>query len=162
MNADVNIARAIEPELIPCCRKYKLEIVVYNPLAGGLFSGKIKSKDGVPAEGRFSNQAERMGNMYRERYFKDATFDALRIIEPVAEKHNLTLVEIALRWCIHHSDLKTRAKGGNDGIIIGVSSLGQLETNLKDLEKGPLPEDVVKALDEAWLISKPTTQNYFR
>lgn len=100
--------------------------------------------------------------MYRERYFKDATFDALRIIEPVAEKHNLTLLEIALRWCIHHSELKTRVKGGNDGVIIGVSSYAQLESNLRDLEKGPLPEEVVKVLDEAWAVSKATTPNYFR
>ncbi|KAF2656682.1 aflatoxin B1 aldehyde reductase member 2 [Lophiostoma macrostomum CBS 122681] len=156
------ITRAIEPELIPACRKYKLDIVVYNPLAGGIFSGKIKSKDLVPDEGRFSNKAERTGNMYRDRYFKDATFDALRLVEPVAEKHSLTLFEIALRWCIHHSDLKTRAKGGNDGVIIGVSSQSQLESNLRDLEKGPLPDDVVKALDEAWMIAKPTTPVYFR
>ena len=51
--------------------------------------------------------------------------------------------------------------GGRDGVIIGVSSYGQLESNLKDLEKGPLPEEVVKALDEAWLITKPTTPNYW-
>ena len=100
--------------------------------------------------------------MYRERYFKDATFDALRLIEPVAEKHSLTLLEIALRWCVHHSELKTRAKGGNDGVIIGVSSQAQLEGNLRDLEKGPLPEDVVKALDDAWLVSKATSPTYFR
>jgi aflatoxin B1 aldehyde reductase len=156
------VARSIEPELIPCCRKYNIDIVVYNPLAGGIFSGKIKSKDMVPESGRFSNTSERTGQMYRERYFKDATFEALRIIEPVAEKHNLTLLEIALRWCIHHSQLKTRAKGGNDGVIIGVSSFEQLESNLKDLEKGPLPEDVVQALDEAWMVAKASAPNYFR
>lgn len=139
-----------------------MDIVVYNPLAGGLFSGKIKSKDLVPDEGRFSNTAESMGQRYRERYFKDATFEALKVVEPVAEKHNLSLVEIALRWVIYHSELKTRAKGGNDGIIIGVSSLSQLENNLRDVEKGPLPEDVVEALDKAWAVTKGTTQNYFR
>ncbi|KAF2000643.1 aflatoxin B1 aldehyde reductase member 2 [Amniculicola lignicola CBS 123094] len=155
------ITRSIETELIPCCRQYKIDIVVYNPLAGGIFSGKYKTSE-IPTEGRYSNQAERMGNMYRDRYFKDATFDALRVVEPVAKKHNLTLLEIALRWCVHHSELKTRVKGGNDGIIVGVSSLKQLEGNLADLEKGPLPDEVVKALDEAWLIAKPTTPNYFR
>lgn len=51
--------------------------------------------------------------------------------------------------------------GGRDGVVIGVSSYDQLESNLKDLEKGPLPEEVVKALDEAWLITKPTTPNYW-
>jgi aflatoxin B1 aldehyde reductase len=100
--------------------------------------------------------------MYRDRYFKDATFQALKIAEDAAQKHNLTLLEIALRWCVHHSELKTRLKGGNDGIIIGVSSLKQLEGNLADLEKGPLPDDVVKALDEAWMAAKATAPTYFR
>ncbi|KAF2022353.1 Aldo/keto reductase [Aaosphaeria arxii CBS 175.79] len=156
------ITRAIEPELIPALRKYKIDLVIYNPLAGGIFSGKIKSKAIVPEEGRFSATASKTGQMYRERYFKDATFEALRIIEPVAEKHGLTLLEIALRWAIHHSELKTRVKGGNDGVIIGVSSFAQLESNLKDLEKGPLPDDVVKALDDAWLVTKATAPPYFR
>ena len=156
------ITRSIDTELIPACRKYKIDIVIYNPLAGGLFSGKIKSKDHLPESGRFSNTSERTGKMYRDRYFNDATFEAVSIVEKAAEKHGLTLLEIALRWVVHHSELKTRAKGGNDGVIIGVSSFKQLEGNLGDLEKGPLPEDVVKALDEAWLVAKPTTPNYFR
>lgn len=100
--------------------------------------------------------------MYRTRYFKDSNFEALRMMEEVAQKHSLTLLEIALRWCIHHSQLKTRAKGGNDGVVIGVSSFAQLESNLADLEKGPLPEEVVKALDEAWMIAKATAPVYFR
>jgi aflatoxin B1 aldehyde reductase len=63
------------------------------------------------------------------------------------------MVETALRWCVHHSALKMVDKGGNDGIITGVSSYDQLVSNLKDMEKGPLPEDVVKALDKAWYVS---------
>ena len=135
-------------------------MVIYNPLAGGLFSGKIKSTDGVPNEGRYSDVHPRSGQLYRNRYFKDATFDALRVIEDVAQKHKLTMIEIALRWCTHHSALKMQ-KGGRDGVIIGVSSFNQLESNLKDLEKGPLPQDVIKALDEAWLITKATTPQYW-
>lgn len=103
-----------------------------------------------------------MGKMYRERYFKNSNFEALKLVEGIAQKHNLTLLEIALRWCTHHSELKTRAKGGNDGVIIGVSSFKQLEGNLADLEKGPLPEEVVKTLDEAWMIAKATVPPYFR
>ncbi|KAI4237990.1 MAG: hypothetical protein L6R40_005801 [Gallowayella cf. fulva] len=153
------ITRSLEHELIPCCHRYGIDVVVYNPLAGGLFSGKIKSAE-TPAEGRYSDAVGIMGGMYRKRYFKDSTFDALRLIEGTAQKHNLTLLEIALRWCTHHSALKMQ-NGGRDGVIIGVSSFGQLESNLKDLEKGPLPEEVVKTLDEAWLITKATTPNYW-
>ena len=98
--------------------------------------------------------------MYRDRYFKDATFEALKMIEPVVQKHNLTLLETAIRWCVHHSKLKMN--DGNDGIIIGVSSLKQLQGNLTDSEKGPLPEDVLKALDEAWMMCKATTPLYWR
>jgi len=127
-------------------------------LAGGLFSGKYKSKD-IPAEGRYSDAVGSMGDMYRKRYFKDSTFEALRIVEPVAEKHGLTLVETAVRWVINHSALNI--KDGNDGIIIGVSSLSQLDQNLKDCEKGPLPKEVLDALDEAWLVTKVDTPNYW-
>ncbi|GAM82171.1 hypothetical protein ANO11243_001500 [Dothideomycetidae sp. 11243] len=151
------ITRSIEAELIPTCRRYGIDIVVYNPVAGGIFSGKYKTAD-VPSDGRFSDKAN-SGTLYRNRYFKDATFDALRMIEPVVEKHNLTLIETALRWVVHHG--KLNVLDGNDGIIIGVSNMGQLEGNLKDIEKGPLPEDVLKALDEAWLLCKPTTANYW-
>ncbi len=156
---DGRVARSLEHELIPCCRRYGLDIVIYNSLAGGLFSGKIKTAE-VPAEGRY-NEKSVLGPNYRKRYFKDATFDALRLIEPVVLKHELTLVEVALRWCVHHSALRIQ-NGGRDGVLIGVSSFEQLECNLKDMEKGPLPDEVVKVLDEAWLIAKPTTPNYWQ
>jgi aflatoxin B1 aldehyde reductase len=135
--------------------------VTYNPLAGGLFSGKYKTKS-VPAEGRFSEDNGNLGTMYRDRYFKDTYFEALRILEPVVQKYNLTLLETALRWVVHHSALKiTQESGGNDGVIIGISSFDQLKSNLKDLEKGPLPEEVVDALDEAWRIAKSEAPNYW-
>lgn len=153
------ITRSIDPELIVACRRYGLDIVVYNPIAAGIFSGKYKSTE-TPAEGRYSKTNARQGSAYRERYFKDATFEALRVIEPVAEAEGLTLLEVAFRWLVHHSALNIK-DGGNDGIIIGVSSQQQLEQNLRDLQKGPLPDKVVQALDEAWLIAKPTTANYW-
>ena len=154
------IVRSVESELLPVCRRYGLDFVAYNPLAGGLFSGKYKTKD-IPAEGRFADANNpNLAKRYRERYFKDETFEALGIVEPLVQKHNLTLLEVAFRWMVHHSDLNIK-DGGNDGIIIGISSHEQLVQNIKDIEKGPLPEDVVKALDEAWMVCKPTTANYW-
>ncbi|KAB8211328.1 NADP-dependent oxidoreductase domain-containing protein [Aspergillus parasiticus] len=152
------ITRSIETELVPACKRYGIDIVVYNPLAGGILSGKYKTKD-IPEEGRYSDKSV-SGVLYRERYFRDATFDALRVIEPVVEKHGLTLPETAIRWIHHHSALNMK-DNGRDGIIVGVSSFAQLESNLKDVQKGPLPEEVVEALDKAWLISKPTAPNYW-
>jgi len=152
------ITRSIEPELVPACRRYGLDIVVYNPIAGGLFSGKMRSADMVPAEGRFSDNSN-TGKLYRNRYFKESTFEALRVIEQAVDKAGLTMIETALRWMVHHSALKI--KDGNDGVIVGVSSAAQLEDNLKNLEKGPLPDEVVKALDEAWQETKAETAPYW-
>ena len=132
--------------------------MVYNTLAGGLFSAKIKSAE-IPEEGQY-RKVVKYGEMYRKRYFKDSTFEALRLMEETAKKHELTLLEIALRWCTHHTALKMQ-DGGRDGVIIRVSSFNQLESNLKDLEKDPLPEEVIKTLDEAWMLTKATTTHYW-
>ncbi|KAH6988322.1 aflatoxin B1 aldehyde reductase member 2 [Ilyonectria sp. MPI-CAGE-AT-0026] len=152
------ITRGIEGELIPCCRRYGIDVVIFNPLAGGFLAGKYKSSD-TPAEGRFSDKSSLQGQMYRSRYFKDTKFQALDILTPVVEKHNLTMASVALRWVVHHSDLKIL--DGNDGIITGFSSLDQLGRNLDDLEGGPLPDEVVKALDDSWFICKQDTDNFW-
>jgi len=53
--------------------------------------------------------------------------------------------EIALRWMMHHSQLR-REYG--DKVIIGASSNAQLVQNLGDFEKGALEAEVLQALDE--------------
>jgi len=155
------ITRNLDVETITACHRYGIDVVIYNPIAGGLFSGKIKAKDQLPDDplSRFGSKAHAGGN-YRARYFKDATFEALAMIEEVGEKYKLTMLEVALRWCMHHSALNVDKDGG-DGIIIGVSSLDQLKSNLKDLEKGPLPQEVVDVIDQAWLHVKAVAPVYW-
>ncbi|EKM52793.1 uncharacterized protein PHACADRAFT_261422 [Phanerochaete carnosa HHB-10118-sp] len=152
------IHRAVEPELFPCLRKYGMAFYEYNPLGGGFFTGRYRSThDQVESGSRFDPD-KMQGKGYRYRYWNEAYFNALAKIEEAAKKYNLTLAEIALRWVEHHSLLK-REHG--DAIIIGASSLKHIEQNLIDLEKGSLPEDVVKTLDEAWASVKGTATNYF-
>jgi len=148
------LVRTIEPELVPCLRKYKLRLVVYNPLAGGLFSGKITSVDQIPDEGRFSGEGN-FAKLYRARYVKNTYLNALKDIKAVGDKHGLWLTEIALRWCQHHSVLLP-----TDGVILGASSVEQLEMNCADSAKGPLPADVVEALDKAWTDVSATAPLY--
>ncbi|KAF8894573.1 Aldo keto reductase [Infundibulicybe gibba] len=140
------ITREIESELVPCARKFGLRLVIYNPLAGGFFAGKVSSaSDSAPKGGRFdASGGHMMGVMYRDRYLKAGYFEALRLLKEVADVHGLRLTEIALRWCQHHSILTP-----DDGIILGASSASQLEQNCEDSAKGPLPDAVVDALNEA-------------
>ena len=72
---------------------------------------------------------------------------ALDILRPVAKKNGLTESDCALRWMAHHSELK---KDLGDGIIVGASSTRHLEENLQALDQGPLPQEVVDALDAGW------------
>ncbi|KAK9462837.1 NADP-dependent oxidoreductase domain-containing protein [Lipomyces oligophaga] len=156
------ITRVIEPELIPALRRYGIDIVVYNPLAGGLLSGKY-GKTAQPTEGRFDLNSTQ-GSVYRSRYFKEAYWDALDIIEEAVSKHaGISLIEVALRWVANHSLLKLGPAAGQtgDGIIIGISSYEQLMDNLDALEKGPLPQDIVDALDKAARVASMDAQPYW-
>ncbi|KAG6901131.1 hypothetical protein C0995_016729 [Termitomyces sp. Mi166 len=152
------IHRNVEPELFPCLRKYGIAFYEYNPLGGGFFTGRYTSSDGTAEMGSRFDPDAMQGKMYRQRYWKEPYFEALTVIRKAAEAHNLTLPEVALRWISHHS-LLSREHG--DAVLIGASSLKHIEQNLIDLEKGPLPEDVVKALDEAWAIAKPISTVYY-
>jgi aflatoxin B1 aldehyde reductase len=68
-------------------------------------------------------------------------FDALDVIRAVAGKYQLTQAECALRWIMNHSQLK--AENG-DAVIISESNINHLKDNVVDLEKGRLPEEVIK------------------
>lgn len=98
------------------------------------------------------------GKSYRTRYWNEPYFDALDVLRPVAEKHGLTVAECALRWMTNHSKLR---RENGDAVIIGASSTQHIEQNLVDLEKGSLPEEVVKALDQGWERVKGISGRYW-
>lgn len=136
--------RGVEDELFPCLRHYGISFYVYSPLASGFLTGRYRRDK--PVE-----------NFHLQHHWNARYYDALDIIEPVAQKLGLTISEIALRWLVHHSKLRQEL---SDAIILGAGSVKNLESNLTDLEKGPLPEEAVKALDEAWAICKGHATRY--
>ena len=72
--------------------------------------------------------------------------------------HGLDAISVALRWLIHHSQLNAER---NDGIIIGASSLEHLRHNLTAVTEGPLPTEVLAAIDDAALKAQPKWPPYF-
>ncbi|KAF3185302.1 hypothetical protein TWF788_004621 [Orbilia oligospora] len=150
--------RGVEAELIPCLRKYGISLYVFNPLAGGLLTGKYtRDTEAVEAGSRFDTKSF-AGKMARHRYWNEYFFGALEKLTPVAEKNGLTVTECALRWLVSHSNLKREF---GDAVIVGASSTKHLEENLTDLEKGELPEEVVKAIDEGWGVVSGVPFKYF-
>jgi len=152
--------RSVEPELFPCLRHYGMAFYNYNPLAGGYLTDRYHrdDKDENVERGSRFDPNKWQGKMYRMRYWNDGYFDALDLLRPVAMKHGLTEAECALRWMTHHSLLR---KDLGDAIIIGASNVAHMEQNMVDLEKGPLPQDVLKALDEGWERVKGISLKYW-
>lgn len=139
--------RAVEPELLRCLRHYGISFYCFNPLAAGLLTSRYsRDKPEATAGGRF-DPGTRPGALSRRRYYQDVYFDALEILRPVARKHGLTEIECALGWLSHHSQLKDE---NGDGVVIGTSSPKQLKENMEAMEGGPLPQEVVDALDQGW------------
>lgn len=99
-----------------------------------------------PGAGSRYVPAHFQGKNFRGRYWNDAYFAALDVL-----RRAILIGEAALRWSSHHSAMKREC---GDAIVIGTSSAAQLEQNLRYLEGGPLPEDVVEAFQKAWTMVK--------
>jgi aflatoxin B1 aldehyde reductase len=135
-----------------------MSFYAFNPLAGGWITDRYHrdtSDASLEPGSRFD--ANRMqGKMYRARFWNDSFFSALEALRDA--KGEARESEIALRWMMHHSQLKNEF---GDKVIIGASSNEQLVQNLQDFEKGALGEDVLKALDKGWDMCRGVTGKYF-
>lgn len=152
------ITRDVEKELFPALKLCGLRFYAYNPLAGGILTGKYKIIDD-PSSGRFTSKTA-WGERYRQRFWKKEIFEAVQLIESVIQKHNITLLQASLSWLYNHSALSA-SRG--DGVIIGGSSVEQINTNIDTIQQlKPLPEEVLKAIDNAWILAAPVCEQYWR
>ena len=115
------IARSVERELLPFCRDQGVGVIVYNPLAAGLLTGKHRA-DAPPGAGtRFALNKE-----YYARDWRGANFAVVGRLVQIAGEAGISPVALALRWLA--------AQEAVDSIIIGASSMAQLEENLQAWE----------------------------
>ena len=155
MNA---ITRKTNEELLPALRRLGMAFYAYNPLAGGMLTGK-HSRQSQQTDGRF-NGGTVWGKIYQGRFMQEKQFDALDIVLKACKSAgDISPAEAALRWMMHHSGLSS-AYG--DGIIIGASKIHHFEANMAALSQGPLPDTVVKAYDEAWELCRPIAPAFSR
>jgi 1-deoxyxylulose-5-phosphate synthase len=130
------VARGIEQEYLPMCKEFGISTVVYNPLAGGLLTGKHKQKKITPGT-RFDNN-----KLYQDRYWHEQYFQSVDQLRKIAQSAGRSLVSLALNWLLHHTTI--------DCVILGASRMEQLNENLATLDDGPLSDDVLKACDDVW------------
>ncbi|MCZ2496322.1 aldo/keto reductase [Xylophilus sp. Kf1] len=88
--------REIERELLPLCAEENLAVIPYNPLAGGLLTGKY-AKGSAPAAGTRFTLGTAAGR-YQDRYWNDNAFDAVGALERIADEAGIPLASLAVAW----------------------------------------------------------------
>ena len=130
------ITRGVEAELVPFLQAHELGMTVYNPIAGGLLAGK--HKPGTPLENtRFANNKS-----YYDRYWSKENFVAVEKLITIAEQHSISILELAMKWCINRPSVTS--------VISGVSKLEQIKQNIAAIEGDELDQEILDACDEVW------------
>ena len=147
------LTRRAEAELNDCLNNFGMRFYAYNPMCGGLLTGRYGKFEDTPTDGRFTHRPN-----YQGRYWKKSFFDGVEVIKAAAEKHGISSIEATYRWLAFHSMLNAER---GDAILIGASKLNHLLSNMETVKAGPLPEDMVASFDEAWKITKGDSPEYF-
>ncbi|KPU97679.1 alcohol dehydrogenase [Variovorax paradoxus] len=88
--------REIERELLPLASEEGLGVIPYNPLAGGLLTGKYKPGASPEANTRFTLGTA--GNMYQDRYWNERSFNTVTQLHALADEAGVPLATLAVAW----------------------------------------------------------------
>ncbi len=131
--------RMIEDELVPFSRSQGLGVLVYNPLAGGMLTGRYRKGQEVEAGTRFSLNFS--GQLYQRRYWTDTIFDVVTGLGDAFAAREKPLNHVALAW--------TLAQPGITAAIVGASRPEQLRDTLAGASL-TLDEEDLALCDQAW------------
>ncbi|MFE9425571.1 aldo/keto reductase [Kitasatospora sp. NPDC006697] len=108
-------------------------LIAYSPLAQGLLTDRYLSGE-VPAGSRMS-----VGHFLKEEALTPAKLEQLRSLNKVAEQRGQSLAQLALAWVLRDPRVVS--------VIIGASSVRQLDQNLDALAAGPLAAEELAEID---------------
>ena len=90
-----------------------------------------------------------LGKAARNLFGAEDLHSAMKMFDLEVKSHDLTPIEVAIRWIAHHSALRDE-----DGIIMGASKAKQIRETVTMIRKGPLPGAVVKTAEDLWAAVK--------
>src|ERR1039457_2375582 len=129
--------RQIERGMLPFCREEGVGVIPYNPIAGGLLSGK-HSRTAPPPEGTRFTLGNAAGN-YQDRYWHDREFDTVDAPRELPAQAGVNLVPLSVPWLLANEAVTAP--------IIGASRPGQLDSSLAAAEL-VLDDDLKARLDD--------------
>jgi aryl-alcohol dehydrogenase-like predicted oxidoreductase len=119
------VKRQAEVEILPLAKSENLGVISYNPLGGGILSGKY-GNDRQAEQGRLTGD-----DMYRKRYRDQWMYDAAIKFSQLAKDNGCHPVSLALAWAAHHPAVTAP--------IMGARNVEQLNDSLQsvDIEMSP-------------------------
>ena len=125
--------RDIERELLPMCRHDDIAVMAYNPIAGGLLTGKHRPETG-PTEGtRFTLGTA--SKRYQQRYWADDKFEAVEAMRPLAAEAGIPLAQMAVGWVLANPDVTVPIVGASSSVQLAdavAAAASPLDADLKD------------------------------
>ena len=131
--------RQIERELLPLATDQHIGVIPYNPLAGGLLTGKHRH-DATPTDGRFTATVGKAGAMYAQRYWHEREFATIEKLKGIATETGELLTKLSVAWVL--------ANPAVTSAIIGASKPEQLTDTLAAIDLS-LSDEVKAKLDDA-------------
>ena len=129
--------RSFERDLLPMCDQEGVAVIPYNPIAGGLLTGKHDRAAAPPEGTRFT--LGKAATNYQDRYWHDREFDTVDALRPLAAEAGTSMTTMAVQWVL--------ANPAVTSAIIGASRPEQLADSLAAVEK-PMDADLKARLDE--------------
>ena len=112
--------REIERELLPLADEEGIGVIPYNPLAGGLLSGKYRAGEAPQANTRFTLGSA--GSVYQDRYWNERSFATVAQLQTLADEASVALATLAVAWVMAHPQVTAT--------ILGASRPEQLDATL--------------------------------
>jgi aryl-alcohol dehydrogenase-like predicted oxidoreductase len=130
------LVRGIEADVLPTCRRHRMGVIAWSPLAGGWLSGKWRKDAGELGSRRSAMIPERYDLSVPENQRK---LDAADALAQLADEAGITLIELALAFVLRHPAVTAA--------IIGPRTMEHLDSQLSaaDVE---LTADVLDRIDE--------------
>jgi aryl-alcohol dehydrogenase-like predicted oxidoreductase len=122
--------RQVERELLPLAAEDKLGVIAYNPLAGGLLTGKHAYASG-PAQGTRFTLGSTAGR-YQELYWHEREFRTVAKLNEIVAASGIPLTTASVAWVLANPVVTSA--------IIGASRPEQLDETLRAAETRLDPE----------------------
>ena len=138
------LVRGIEEDVLPTVQRYGMGTLVYSPLSGGWLTGRWrKGAPGAPTSAARPGARFDMSTPANQR-----KLDVVEELVLLAERSEMTMIELALAWAINHP--------GVTSAIIGPRIMEQLESQLPSV-RVTLDTEILDRVDE--LVAPGVTLN---